>query len=37
MDKARFTVVALELTLLCGWNISYISLYNAKKPFFQLF
>ena len=37
MDKAHFSVVALKCTLLYGCNISHISIYNAKKPFFQLF
>ena len=37
MDKARFAVVALISTLLCGRYIYAINMYNAKKPRFQCF
>ena len=37
MDKVCFAVVALILTLLNGFDIDPISIYNARKPRFQLF
>ena len=36
MDKARFAVVALISTLLCGRYIYAINIYNAKSHVFNV-